>query len=84
MARFESGVSRYIHASCTVTAHFPVDLKGNMDVRCSQCSFFRPSSRRCGLTGDLVEYPERYIGYTCPLIFELDEDELLAKELMEE
>ena len=70
VANFESGVSRYIIGKHTVYAHFPVDKKGNADISCSQCFFFREASRRCGLTGEISEYPNKYVGSCCPLEME--------------
>lgn len=67
MANFESGVSRYIHAYATVHVGFPVDLKGNPDVSCSQCYYFRKNYKTCGLNGEICEYPQNYIGSHCPL-----------------
>ena len=67
MSRFESGVSSYVHAAATVTVHFPVDNKGNAEINCAQCFFFREASRRCGLTGEISEYPSKYVGSKCPL-----------------
>ena len=68
MSQFESGVSGYIHARATADVFFPVDLRGNASVCCAQCYLFREGSRRCGLTGDISPYPERYVSGTCPLI----------------
>ncbi len=70
MARFESGVKSYIVGTAVVKAHFPVDFKGNSDVSCSQCFFFRDASRRCGLTGEISEYPNKFVGSLCPLEME--------------
>ena len=67
MSNFESGVASYINARAVVTVHFPVDYKGNADISCSQCFFFREASRRCGLTGEISEYPTKYVGSNCPL-----------------
>ena len=67
---FESGVKEYRIGTATVTAHFPVDFKGNADISCSQCFFFREASRRCGLTGEISEYPNKYVGSCCPLEME--------------
>lgn len=72
MSNFESGVASYINAKAVVTVHFPVDYKGNADISCTQCFFFREASRRCGLTGDISEYPAKYVGSNCPL--EVNED----------
>ena len=64
---FESGVASYIHGRATVDVFFPVDKRGNADVSCAQCFFFRDSSRRCGLTGQVAQYPTKYVGADCPL-----------------
>ena len=72
MANFESGVTRYIIGKYTVTNHFPVDKKGNADICCTQCFYFREASRRCGLTGEISEYPSKYVGSCCPLEMEDD------------
>jgi len=66
---FETGVSRYITGTATVTAYFPVDHKGNMDVCCDQCRFFNQRNRRCNLTESLCPYPTRGIAPDCPLEF---------------
>lgn len=67
MANFDSGVASYIIARATVEVGFPVDFKGNADISCNQCPFFRRSYRTCGLNGSVVAYPERYVGDKCPL-----------------
>lgn len=67
MANFESGVKSYIHAQATVDIFFPVDLKGNADISCNQCYYFRRQSRSCALNGEICQYPERYVGDSCPL-----------------
>ena len=67
MADFESGVAAYIKALAVVEVHFPVDFKGCADICCFQCRFFRGSSGSCALTGDICEYPSRYVGSRCPL-----------------
>ena len=65
--RFDSGVSRYVAGSATVTNYFPVDFKGNADICCMQCRFYRRTSQRCSLNDRICEYPERYVGSHCPL-----------------
>jgi hypothetical protein len=67
MAFFESGVASYVKAQATVHVYFPVDSKGNADVSCDQCYYFRRSSRRCALNGEVCQFPERYVGDSCPL-----------------
>ena len=69
MAEFSSGVKEYVFGTATVCTTFPVDLKGNADVCCAQCSFYRRSSKMCSLSGDICEYPDHYIGSECPLEF---------------
>lgn len=70
MANFDSGVASYIHGTATVTVTFPVDFKGNSDVSCNQCYFFRRNYRSCGLNGEICNYPEKHIGAFCPLNFD--------------
>lgn len=67
---FESGVTAYVHGKATVDVYFPVDSRGNADISCQQCFFFREASRRCGLTGQISEYPNKYVGSHCPLEME--------------
>lgn len=74
MAYFETGVASYIKTQAAVTVYFPVDFKGNADVSCNQCRFYRRQSRSCALNGEVVQYPERYVGVDCPLE-EVKEDE---------
>lgn len=75
MANFDSGVERYIIARATVEVGFPVDMKGNADISCYQCQFFRRTYSTCGLTGDVVAYPNRFVGDTCILVPVGEEDE---------
>lgn len=70
MSRFDSGVKSYIHGRATVDVYFPVDSKGNADINCTQCFFYREASRRCGLTGQISAYPTKYVGDSCPLEME--------------
>ena len=67
MASFESGVSEYIHARATVDVFFPVDPRGNADISCNQCFFFRRNYQTCGLNGEVCQYPQKYVGGSCPL-----------------
>lgn len=67
MACFETGVVSYIHAQAVVDVFFPVDHKGNADICCAQCYFFRESSKRCGLNWEVCAYPNKYVGDGCPL-----------------
>ena len=67
MAQFESGIASYIEAHATVTVLFPVDWKGNADITCDQCYYFRRSYKTCGLNGEVCQYPSKYVGASCPL-----------------
>lgn len=67
MANFDSGVASYIHASAVVDVFFPVDRRGNADISCEQCYYYRRQSRSCALNGEICEYPTRYVGSHCPL-----------------
>jgi len=67
MAKFESGVSSYVHASAIVDVFFPVDRHGNADISCEQCYYYRRQSRSCALNGEIVQYPTKYVGSSCPL-----------------
>lgn len=67
MANFESGVASYIHAQAKVDVFFPVDARGNADISCNQCYYFRRSYRTCGLNGEVCQFPDKYVGASCPL-----------------
>lgn len=67
MANFDSGVASYIHAQAKVDVFFPVDSRGNADISCNQCYYFRRSYKTCGLNGEVCQYPEKYVGASCPL-----------------
>lgn len=67
MANFDSGVASYIHAQAKVDVFFPVDWRGNADISCSQCFYFRRNYKTCGLNGEVCQYPEKYVGASCPL-----------------
>lgn len=76
MADFSSGVKAFIHGKATVTVNFPVDFRGNADVSCRQCPYLSSNSRMCQLNKQPVQYPEKYVGYDCPLrITEMEENE---------
>ena len=67
MANFDTGVSRYIKARAVVEVGFPVDWRGSVDISCKQCNFFVRATQRCGLTQQVVNFPEKYVGDSCPL-----------------
>ena len=54
MHDFESGVASYIHGQATVDVFFPVDKRGDADVCCYQCYYFRRNYQTCGLNGEIV------------------------------
>lgn len=67
MANFETGIADYIHTQATVDVFFPVDWKGNADICCDQCYYFRRSYKTCGLNGEVCQYPNKFVGASCPL-----------------
>jgi len=67
MSDFETGVSGYVEAAATVRVFFPVDMRGNPDICCRQCYYFRTSSSSCALNGEICQYPNKYVGASCPL-----------------
>lgn len=68
MAYFESGVKKYITGYAVVEVGFPVDFKDNADISCYQCPFFSRNNGICQLTKKISEWPQRYVGHSCPLI----------------
>lgn len=68
MADFSSGVKRYIKARAVVEVNFPVDWRDNEEIACKHCQFYVRATQRCGLNQQVVNFPEHYIGYDCPLI----------------
>jgi hypothetical protein len=71
---FETGVSSYVIGIATVEVPFPVDHRGNPHVCCAMCRYYSRSSVRCRLNGEVTEFPDKYIGSHCPLIFEEKEN----------
>lgn len=67
MANFDSGVKRYIKAVAVVEVGFPVDWKDRAEIACKHCNFFVRATQRCGLTQQVVNFPERYVGSDCPM-----------------
>lgn len=67
MAYFDTGVASYIEAEGTVKVFFPVDPKGNAEINCNQCYYFRRNYQNCALNGEIVPYPSRFVGPCCPL-----------------
>ena len=67
MSDFSSGVARYIKARAVVEVNFPVDFKGRSEIACKHCQFYVRATQRCGLNQAVVNYPDYFIGYDCPL-----------------
>lgn len=70
MSKFESGVSHYITGTAKVVNNFPVDFKGNAYINCEKCFYYNRNSYRCELTHEKPEFPNQYVGGSCPLEFE--------------
>ena len=67
MADFEDGIKSYIYTEAVVTVAFPVNWRGEPDICCDQCYYFRRSYKTCGLNGEVCQYPNKYVGGSCPL-----------------
>lgn len=67
MPNFDSGIADYIETEATVKVFFPVDHKGNADICCDQCYYYRRNYKTCGLNGEVCQYPNKYVGGSCPL-----------------
>lgn len=67
MGKFDAGVKRYIEAVATVRTFFPVSWRDSVDISCKHCNFYVRATQRCGLTQQIVNYPEQYVGECCPL-----------------
>lgn len=76
MANFDNGVMKYIKARAVVETFFPVDWRGNAEICCTHCNYYVRATQRCGLTQQIVNFPERYVGASCPLeeVKEVKED----------
>lgn len=68
MGMFEDGVKRYIKARAVVEVGFPVDWRDSAEIACKHCPFYIVATRKCGLTHDVVYYPDKYVGSECPLV----------------
>jgi hypothetical protein len=72
MREFPNGVRYYTKA--TLEIGFP-----ERDICCQWCPLMRvemASSRNyCGKTGEYLPVPKATVGYHCPLIFEINEEE---------
>ena len=66
---FETGVTGYVTGVANVENYFPIDERGVTHITCSHCKFFRFSIPKCGLNGEICDFPEKYRGARCPLYF---------------
>lgn len=76
MPDLSRGVKGYVYARALVEVTFPVDFHDRADINCCQCKYYRRSAQKCGLNGEICEYPDKYIGSRCPLIFYSDDKEI--------
>ena len=67
MSYFSSGVKRYIRAVAVVETLFPVDWRDSAEIASKHCNYYVRATQRCGLTQEVVNFPERYVGECCPL-----------------
>lgn len=75
MSGFDSGVRGYVFGSITLRVGFPIDWRGEAHISCTHCQFYSPSSRRCQINKEVVDFPEKYVGDMCPLEIEKAEEE---------
>lgn len=66
---FETGVVEYVRGKAEVEVAFPVDEKGVAHISCKHCKFFRFTVPKCGLNGEICDFPDKYRGARCPLYF---------------
>lgn len=76
MGKFDSGVKEYVMGVATVYNSFPVNWKGESDISCKQCRFFRTTSRTCALNDEVCEYPDKFVGSKCPLERYVESEEI--------
>ena len=67
MANFDTGIARFIKTRAVVEVGFPVDWRGSIEIACKHCPFYVRATQRCALNQEIVNYPERYVGSSCPL-----------------
>lgn len=72
MASFDSGVTSYVHGRAIIDQYWPVDARGNECVNCAQCFYFRNSSGRCAITGEVSAFPSKFVGASCPMMNDED------------
>lgn len=67
MPDFSDGIREYVHTAAVVYVSFPVNWKGEADICCDQCYYYRRNYKTCGLNGEVCQYPNKYVGGACPL-----------------
>ena len=70
-------VADFNKARAVVEVGFPVDWRDNPAIACKYCKFFVHTTRKCGLTNEVIAYPENYVGSECPL------EEIIEEEVNE-
>lgn len=67
MGRFDSGVKRYIKARAIVEVGFPVSWRDSTEIACKHCPFYERAKQKCWLNGQVVNFPDQFVGSECPL-----------------
>ncbi len=67
MGKFDSGVKRYVKAVAVVEVGFPVSWRDSEEIACKHCKFFERAKSKCWLTGQVVNFPDGFVGSECPL-----------------
>lgn len=70
----ESGAKDYKYYKAEIEVGFPVDFKDVEYCTCSYCPYFSPYSSECHLTRERVIKPENYVGFKCPFLKTMKED----------
>lgn len=63
----ENGVKRFVKARTAIEIAFPVDWNGREYICCAQCPYLSSNERMCQLNKRPVQFPQKYVGYDCPL-----------------
>lgn len=63
-------MAAYIRGRAIVEVYFPVDDRGNAGMSCTHCYYFSESSKRCLLNNEKPEYPHKYVGSSCPMMWD--------------
>lgn len=69
MNGIDSGVKEFIRGKAEITVNFPVGWSDRAYVCCTQCPYLSSNERMCQLNKQPVQFPQRAIGYDCPLRF---------------